>query len=663
MDRRLTTTGSRLRKLIALLALTSLVLISACSSDSGSDDATPDTTAATGAPGAEAAAWDQPTPDPEPVAVTQLPLPPTAPSEDPGSCTNPTGCISATEFGLTEGPSYTWDGNEVLISVTYAGAPAGSAATGSQITAIKTDGTTFPNGDAWRCITCGVPDANKVGSSEALDHPQPFHDGTRILAGTNIVDCAPHPITSDECTPDAVHIYPLYWPVTADGSGKSGSMRELRLHPDDVHIGWSHLVFSPQLAEPAFMGRLEFNDSPTNGEPLVPRYDLINVWAIQSPDPAMSGTFVSVDEEDPTKLSFDEPAGVIGEFRGWTSDGQEALGFGIEDSANFDVYATSLQTGASRRLSRNPAYVDPMKASPDDEWNVILDSRVDDRMMFIAGLPGVPSLTDQVLGVPFVVSGMRNNLNRRFFQPYLLDRYGDRRDYDGQQLNACGPDDNPAEGSGSICDPLWNARADPAWSPDGTTVVYWQALVTEPSCGGANPLACPASTEPGGRRTRLMMAELTSREPVEPYKVDPIADEIPWGIAYNPGDPWPVRAHVPAGTYTLDGKHSGSAQVVVTENPEKNATMSLSVTYTDFSNDGRNFVNGTERAEATADSVTWHEDITLSGEHTGTRKTSEPEGFTTPAGLNALANPIFEATGTMTVVLDGTTYTQPANGT
>src|SRR2546423_2994586 len=161
---------------------------------------------------------------------------------------------------------------------------------------------------------------------------------------------------------------------------------------------------------------------------------------------------------------------------------------------------------------------------------------------------------------------MRNNRNRRFFQPYLLDARGDRGDYHGQQLNACGAKDDATPGSRSICDPLWNGRADPAWSPDGTEVVYWQALVTAPSCGGTNPLPCPASKEPGGRRTRLMLAKLTSRKPLTPKQVAPVPDTVPWGIPYHPSDPFPIHGHLPAGNYVLPGKRSGSATVAITEN-------------------------------------------------------------------------------------------------
>jgi len=55
-----------------------------------------------------------------------------------------------------------WDGKHVLMPVEFAGAAAGSIYSGQQVIAIRTDGTLFPNGDAWKCITCGVPAENAL---------------------------------------------------------------------------------------------------------------------------------------------------------------------------------------------------------------------------------------------------------------------------------------------------------------------------------------------------------------------------------------------------------------------------------------------------------------------------------------------------------------------
>ena len=183
-------------------------------------------------------------PAPEPISVSELPLPPTAPTtiQPPappfttavGACTlaiNPhgTGCLSASDGGIAEGPAYMWDGHDVLVPVVFAGAPAApdprSIYSGNQVIVVKTDGTTFPNGDPWKCITCGVPAANDVGFSGTVDHPQAFHDGMRALIGTNILDCSPYLIIDAACTrqsptsiPSAEHFCRRVWARWTRGS-------------------------------------------------------------------------------------------------------------------------------------------------------------------------------------------------------------------------------------------------------------------------------------------------------------------------------------------------------------------------------------------------------------------------------------------------------------
>ncbi|MGC7101542.1 hypothetical protein ACPZ19_43285 [Amycolatopsis lurida] len=526
---------------------------------------------------------------------------------------------------------------------------------------VKADGRRFSNGEPWKCLTCGVPPENRQGISEGYSYVQPFADGSRVLGGTNIVDCGRHRVIDDACTPGRVHIYPIRWNVTPNGSGEGGGMRELRLHPDNEHLGWSSVATAPgnRFEQFSYLGRLVFNPAPTTGEPRVPRYEISRVTRLFDASPQAQP--LRVKPGDPGELEYDPRARSVGELRGFSSDGREVIYVGYpEESANIDVFAADLRTGKVRRLTAHPEYTDPVDSSPDDKWIVAEDTRGTDRQMFVAGMRAIPPVTD--LLTTSAVSSIRNNHQRRFFQPYLIDRYGDRGSYNGQQLNACAPHDKP--GPGSICDPNWNASADPAWSPDGTGVVYGQRIVTAPACGGANPLPCPESTEPGGRTSRLMLAKLIERKPQQTRPVSPISDEVSWGTPYEPGDPAPVRPYPPAGVYALRGKVSGVAKVEIAWDKAGLTVETVAAGYANYSNDGLHVLNGTERVSRenptlTSSTLHWYSDLVQSGHTDGTKRTS-PDGFHLTIDL---FEPVFEATGTMTTTLDGRIYRQPANGT
>ncbi|KAL0935896.1 saponin hydrolase precursor [Colletotrichum truncatum] len=604
-----------------------------------------------------------PPPKPEPIELVRLPLPPGISSNTPGSCderANPrrTGCMRVKSERDFQSGSFLPDGKHVLALVPFIGAPPApepaSIYNGSQIIIIKTDGTYFPNGDSWKCITCGIPVENAIGRSTAMDYPQAFIDGKRILFGTNIADCGNHLLTSEECTPDKTHIYPIRWNTSPDGSGSGGAIRELRLHPDNVHLGFSSFTTGAKLGQFGYFSRLQFNPKPTTGLPLAPRYDLLNVYRMYREN---GPNTLSIRGD---QLYINESAVVVGELRGFSGRGDEIVYVGNPvESSNLDVFAANMQTGRVRRITAHPEYVDPIDHSPDGRWWAIMDTRDTDRQMFLSGMRNVPPITDLV--TTLVTSATRNNGQRRFFVPYLLDNAGDRQNYYGQKINGPG---FSAPGSGDFRDPEWNGQADPRWSPDSTQLVYWEAHVEFPACGGANPLPCYSSKEPDGKDIRIILAKFTGRKPSKYVPVAPVPDEIPWGELYVPGSAEPERTALKPGRFTLQARVSGYADVRIDHTVESTEPNQVAVTYHNYSDDGITFLNGWENVTSiikspTLNHVDWYSDLVQVGSRgiRNTKKTSV-DGF--HLDIDVLTN-FFNANGTMTTTIGDKVYKQPLN--
>lgn len=606
-----------------------------------------------------------PPPEPEPITVTRLSLPPISPNDEEASCSlqvNPhgTGCIG--QIADLHSGSFLPDNNHIVAIANFTGAPAppdpASIYSGQNLLLIKTDGEKFSNGDSWKCITCGVTQENSRGRNAAMDYPLAFRDGKRVLVGTNVVECE-EDLKSDVCTSDNTRIYPLRWNVKADNAGSGAAMRELRLHPDNIHLGFSqfHITGSGEFDQFCYFGRLEWNPDPQVGEPLVPRYDVVNVSVFFN----NAHDFITIDDsQEIPKITLPTDIPTVGELRGFSGSGQEVTYIGYPtESSNIDVYAASLQTGKVRRLTAHPEYCDPVDISPDDKWHVVLDTRRTDRQMFLSGLRGIPPVIDLITTA--AVSSVRNNGQRRFFQPWIIDQYGDRGAYFGQNLNAEG---SGIPGSGDINDPEWNGRADPKWSWDGTKIVYTQIQTLSPACGGDNPLPCYPSKEDGGRAERIMMAQFTTRDPLGLPEVDTVSDEIPWGMPFPPGAPYPRRMSLPAGNYILEGKVSGHAGISLAWKKDGGSLGSISVTYHGFSDDGLNVLSGEERVSVVNPTITlqeldWHSKITQTGPNNGTKLTGA-DGF--KLSIDIMKN-IFQAEGSMVTTVNGEEYRQPGNGT
>lgn len=580
------------------------------------------------------------------VDIKELPVPPTVPQD--GVCTHPTGCVSADWGGIgTPGPAR--NSKYVFLGITYAGAPESGPASiysGPQVLVVRTDGGTFPNGEAWKCVTCGVSFGPEIETSQFTYPPaNELPDRKRVLVGNGILSCGPdgaeYAVTDSRCTATNTRITPIYWngkPLFKPDSSGINNGREWRLSPDGVHLVWDVLDYAA-LSEIPYVGRIAYDKQNS-------RYELTGVSVLANSSAAYQPLVV----EGGNQLRFNN-AGMVGEPRGFTADGRATLGIQSVNSDSMDAWATDLATGASQPVTRQAHYTDPMAMSPNGKWLLAEEVRGSGRLDFVSGMPGTPALTAHG-GTAAYVAGIRNEGNRRYFSPWLVDP----KTGNGFQINA-GSDRN------------WNAAADPAWLADSTAVVYTENL----ACG-ANPTPhrCADSTEPGGRNSRLMIARFPDFKPTAPVTPAPVSDTT-WGVPYDPDTTPQAAKPIPAGTYTMRGKAQGSATVRITNNSAGTQPLSVAVDYRDYSDDGTNIINGTEKVERTANTtlgctpgtatalacLTWTEDLTLSGRHTGTKRTG-PDGFT--LGPSVVLRNDFQAVGTLTTTIDGTTYTQPANG-
>jgi hypothetical protein len=159
-----------------------------------------------------------------------------------------------------------------------------------------------------------------------------------------------------------------------------------------------------------------------------------------------------------------------------------------------------------------------------------------------------------------------------------------------------------------------------------------------------------------------MIARFPTLKPGKAVPPKPVSDCVPWGTPYAAGQAFPVRPHLPAGTYTLYGTVSGRAAVTITTDSRDTLMTEITASYANYSDDGAHVIDGTQSAERDSDSpyssITWTEDLRLTGRQTGIKLTG-PGRFTLSA---AVLENILEATGTMNTTIDGVTYTQPGNG-
>jgi hypothetical protein len=501
----------------------------------------------------------------------------------------------------TSEPAFAADGAHVL----FAAQRAGTAKDQLWISDLK--------GKDIRCLTCsgpGVPDHF---------YPNPFPDGKRVfLAFQGVVECTPSVL---RCHSYKFLPYDLSGALPPGGviepGGAANSQQRVisqgaapRFAPDGIHMGWSE-VRSDGVQQMVIAKLVRQSDKYVVEDPKV-----IN------PAGPSSATDTDVD-------AWSRSSGLF-EFKTFTRGGRAAtyVEAGGTHAGNPDIWEVDLKTGQRTRLTSHPDWDEDMASSPDGNSLVAWSNR---QVHLIDGLGGLlphRSFIDApVIGAEAgLLINTPNNIACGGVM-WLFPGDGDRGGMVGQPIVA--PDAHMHD----------NVVGYPIWSPDGTKLAM-------------NALKDGAGLFSHDRPGYLAIAELSARKPTKPLRVvrSNVGD---WAPA--PSDWHPVYGF--NGTVTLNGPGGGTVEV---DYGGYFGALggTYSETFTDFSEDGESFLNGTRTVTVTGiglGNVRDVAELTLTGEHTGSLDKDIHIVRSNPSDPNSA--PTY--TGTSTVTYDGTTLTGP----
>ena len=427
------------------------------------------------------------------------------------------------------------------------------------------------DGSRPKCISCGLDTGVVPGAPDgaAFGKPLPFPDGKRIMVRLGLRPGGGGSATQNftygvlTCSPSLVNcktrtLAPIIMP--GGGIDQGTQNREGRLSPDGRWFGWTEFTLQGTAMS---IGLLKKNGG---------QYDLENV-RILNPYGSLGTDSAAWRAQAP-----------YFELKNFTSDGKSVLYSATYDADNFDTWRVDLRTGKRTRITRGIDWEEDVSTSPDGGSYLQFSSRGFDRMPIFALMPR-PNFIDFAL-FSWVGRYELNEVNRKcLLEPWLMDSGGERGTYFGQPVD-------PKPGNG------WDNRTLGQWSPDGTRLLVWQAR--------GNDDGTPE--QPGAR---LVIADLPARKALKKKLND--HTPVP-GWAPARGEHTGYLANT--GTFTVNGAKSGTAIVSMTGSA---FAGSWSVTYDDYSDDGKSFLNGTESTSQTSilSGIQWTASLTLTGQHSG----------------------------------------------
>ncbi len=271
----------------------------------------------------------------------------------------------------------------------------------------------------------------------------------------------------------------------------------------------------------------------------------------------------------------------------WHAGGRYLKYQTTSDGLNYDIYLLDTATGERRQLTTDLDYNESGDISPDGTSVYFSSARGLDRMDVFTALVR-PSLLD-VVAFPQIGRVSLWNNRRSMNEPWLMNLEA------GQQVGGY-------SGQPIIIDPDWTIRGW-SWFPDST-----RALINEQQ---RPDTATPGAPETPWRTSIISFPSREATAPLPPVHQDPEAIAT-WSVPVKDYKPMIGRSQ----TRVLKGTHSGTATLRYSG---IFAFGTYSVTYKNYSDDGKTFINGTEKVKIKnpmGNSV-WSADLTSTGERTG----------------------------------------------
>ncbi|BBX10273.1 Ig-like domain-containing protein [Mycolicibacterium aichiense] len=510
---------------------------------------------------------DRGTPTPRlPVAVTRLP------DASPSSPLEPFTVEKVITFDVPDGvvvngADLTPDGDHLLLSVTIAGK--------TQIAVSNLDGGEY------QCVSCGL--VTNAAKAIALEGNQKIwfastsgqQSADDPLGGAGLISYAILECQGSISSCANPTVKNVEFPSDRGPLAASTQNREAKPDPFGEYVTWTENtpITGPRMS----IARLVATDT---GYKLVDQRIFAPQWD--------ENTEYAQDFANATRFY---------EGGSWHAGGRYLKYQTTTTGLNYDIYLLDTLTGERRQLTTDLDYNESGDVAPDGRSVYFSSARGADRMDVFTALQR-PSLLD-VAAFPQMARVSLWNNRRAMNEPWVMNLD------DGQQLGSY-------SGQPVIIDPDWTIRGW-SWFPDST-----RALINEQQR--------PDTVTPGAPDTpwRFSIISFPTREattPLPPVHQDPDAI-AKWSVPVEEYTPMMGR-QVPS--RVLQGKDSGTATLSYSGTF---ASGSYSVTYDNYSDDGKTFINGTEKVTVVnpIGNATWTADLTSTGERTGYLKGSIKAG-------------------------------------